>query len=92
VRLVDAAGNTGPGAARMWSVFTSMPPAPAGPVMPASTSNDTSTFTFTGATTSTFECRLDNGTWAACSSPFTTPSLPDGAHVLEVRQVDGGGK
>ncbi|MFM8829296.1 MAG: Ig-like domain-containing protein, partial [Actinomycetota bacterium] len=91
VRLKDAAGNAGPIASRLWTVFTSPPPAPAGSVTPASTSSSTSTFTFTGATTSTFECQLDSGAWAACTSPFTTPTLPDGTHVLEVRQVDGGG-
>jgi hypothetical protein len=91
VRLVDAAGNSGPAATRSWTVFSTPPPPPDGSTAPASTSNPTSTFSFTGATTSTFECRLDGGAWTTCTSPFTTPELPDGSHTLEVRQVDGGG-
>jgi len=91
VRVVDAAGNTGPAAVRTWTVYLTPPGAPAGGAIAPSTSNTQSTFTFTGATTSTFQCRLDSVTWAACTSPFTTPVLPNGSHTLEIRQVDGGG-
>ncbi len=37
---------------------------------------------------STFECRIDGGTWAACDSPHTTSSLSDGPHTLEARATD----
>jgi Zn-dependent metalloprotease len=40
---------------------------------------------------STFECRMDGGTWATCSSPHMTASLGDGAHTFEVRAYDPSG-
>lgn len=40
-----------------------------------------------GADTCTFECRLDDGAFEACSTPFTRSSLSDGEHSFEVRAV-----
>jgi hypothetical protein len=37
-----------------------------------------------------FECSLDGGTFATCSSPTTTPELSDGAHSIAVRAATGG--
>lgn len=34
-----------------------------------------------------FECRVDSGAWATCTSPFST-SLSNGAHTISVRAVD----
>lgn len=36
------------------------------------------------------ECRIDEGTFDACSSSFTTPPLAEGEHVLFVRGADAG--
>jgi hypothetical protein len=50
------------------------------------------TFTFASSKPgSRFECRLDGGTWASCSSPHTTASLGDGAHSFEARATDMAG-
>ena len=36
----------------------------------------------------TFQCRLNAAAWAACSSPVTLRSLPDGVHSFHVRAVN----
>jgi hypothetical protein len=40
---------------------------------------------------STFECKVDAGSFSACSSPFTASSLAEGAHTVQVRGTDGVG-
>jgi len=37
------------------------------------------------------ECRLDGGSWAACSSPKGYSGLKKGSHVFRVRAVDEAG-
>jgi large repetitive protein len=39
----------------------------------------------------TFECRLDAGSWVACTSPQTYTNLSDGAHTLAARATDAPG-
>ena len=36
----------------------------------------------------TFECRIDDGAFAACNSPFKTAPLTDGPHTFEVKATD----
>jgi hypothetical protein len=40
---------------------------------------------------STFECRLDRGSWRRCTSPRTYGSLSRGLHAFRVRARDGAG-
>jgi hypothetical protein len=52
----------------------------------------TPTFRFTSSRVgSTFQCRVDGGALRACSSPYTTAVLPDGAHSFSVRATDAAG-
>jgi outer membrane protein OmpA-like peptidoglycan-associated protein len=63
-----------------------------GSVPAALSSNPSPTATFTGdPPDATFECSLDAGAWASCTSPWS-PAVPvsDGSHTLGVRAVVGG--
>lgn len=47
------------------------------------------TFSFASSErNSTFECRLDVGSFTPCSGSYTTPQVADGAHRVEVRATD----
>jgi len=49
------------------------------------------TFEFHADEPSTFQCKLDGGTFESCSSPKVYTSLTFGAHIFEVRAIDGAG-
>ena len=54
-----------------------------------STTATTATFAFDATIGgSTFECRVDGGAWANCTSPTTYPALALGSHLFEVRAKD----
>jgi Bacterial Ig domain/Bacterial Ig-like domain len=56
------------------------------------TNDNTPAFAFTAdGTGATFACRVDSGAWASCTSPWTTPTLADGAHGVSVRATDAAG-
>ena len=93
VRATDAAGNVDlTPAARTFSVDTSAPETiltggPSGTVEVTSVQ-----FSFSaGEAGSTFECRLDGGSWAPCESPRQVTGLSEGEHVFEVRATDAAG-
>jgi hypothetical protein len=61
-----------------------------GPTGP--TNDSTPTFAFHSTLTgSTFQCKVDGGAFASCSSPFTTSLLTDGAHTVQARAMKSGG-
>lgn len=93
VRAVDEAGNRDPTPARHeWHVDFVAPGVtitrgPADPSNKAAAEFEFGSTKKAGA----FECRLDTGQWMTCPSPYTTSSLVDGAHALEVRAIDAVG-
>jgi hypothetical protein len=99
VRVTDAAGNVdATPATRTWTVDTGAPPdntppettigsGPSGTVSTASAS-----FTFSSSESgSTFECKLDSGTFVACTSPRSYTGLANGSHTFSVRATDAAG-
>jgi hypothetical protein len=59
---------------------------------PSGTTNSTSaTFEFSANEPSTFECSLDDGGFATCSSPESYTGLGEGSHSFRVRATDAAG-
>ena len=92
VRHVDLAGNS----TTTTNTFTVDTTGPAAPTINTGPSgvvgSNSATFTFTGAEGGgTYECRIDGGSWGACTSGVNYPGLTDGSHTFEVRQIDGVG-
>jgi hypothetical protein len=56
---------------------------PSGP-----TSDVTPSFAFSSEPGAVFECRMDGGAFAPCTSAFTAAPLADGSHTFRVRAVD----
>ena len=46
------------------------------------------TFSFSSTEPGTFQCSLDQATWASCTSPVTYDGLAVGSHQLRVRATD----
>lgn len=84
-------------AAEVQADVAALSPPPADTTPPETTLTKTSeasqaTFTFTSSETgSTFEGRLDGGTWGAVTSPTTLSGLTAGSHTYEVRGKDAAG-
>jgi uncharacterized repeat protein (TIGR01451 family) len=97
VRAIDGAGNVdATPASYMWTVDAT-PPDTTINSNPTNLSNSSSaSFTFSGSDTggsgvASFECKLDAGSFAACTSPQTYNNLSDGSHIFEVRAIDNAG-
>lgn len=61
-----------------------------GPAANAATNQTTAEFTFTSTSSgATLECSLDGGSFSACSSPYSTPTLSAGTHSFTVESVSG---
>ncbi|HEX6022585.1 MAG TPA: Ig-like domain-containing protein, partial [Solirubrobacter sp.] len=87
-RAIDAANNTSEPTTRTVTVDSTMPETTITGGPDGLTNDDTPTFTFSSEANATFECSLDGAAHTACSNPFTTPPLSQGAHTLSVRAVD----
>ena len=97
VRAIDGAGNPDPTpASYTWTVDAIAPDTTitGNPTNPTTDTNATFTFTGTdsfGVPALTFECKLDAGMFAACTSPQAYMGLAVGPHTFEVRAKDSVG-
>jgi len=97
VKAIDAAGNASGWATGQWKVDTTAPLAPryfSG--APGTTTNSTTaTVSFSlQESDQTVECKLDSGSWTACTSingiagSKSIAGLGEGSHTLSARQTD----
>jgi large repetitive protein len=88
VEATDLSGNQG-SASFDWTIDL-VPPTVAITGTPSSlTNNPSPSFTFTANEAgSTFQCKLDDGAFAACSSPQAYSGLASSAHTFTVRSID----
>ena len=83
----------GPGAGTTTPPDTTAPDTTIGSGPGGPTNDATPAFGFTSTEAgSAFKCRVDAGTWAACTSPWTTAALADGGHSFSVRATRRGGQ
>lgn len=60
-----------------------------GPSNPSGSASASFTFN-SDQSGSTFECKLDSGSWGACTSPKSYTGLSDGTHIFAVRATKNG--
>lgn len=87
IKAVDAAGNTA-SVNRMFTLTTVGPTVTITSGPTGSVNNNAPTFTFTTSGAVSTDCRFDGGTFATCTSPFTSQALAEGQHTFEVRAHD----
>ncbi len=93
VRARDAVGNLDPTPASFTWIVDTTPPDTTITGGPSGNNNpSTATFTFTSNEAgATFQCKLDTGSFSACSTPKTYTGLARGSHSFQVRAVDAAG-
>ena len=75
-----------------WKIDTKAPDTTITSSPPKLTNNNLATFSFTSTEAgSTFQCSLDSGAFASCTSPWTSAPLIDGKHTFKVRAIDPAG-
>jgi hypothetical protein len=93
VRATDPAGNTdATPATHTWTVDSAAPNTTITANPLALTNSTSASFDFTSSEPgSTFECQLDGGGFAPCTSPQPYSGLADGSHTFSVRATDPAG-
>ena len=97
VRAIDNAGNLdGSPASYEWTVDTEAPDAQIANHPAAFSNSAVATFQFSGedgagSGVASFQCKLDEASFTACSSGVEYTGLSEGAHKFEVRAIDNAG-
>jgi Ca2+-binding RTX toxin-like protein len=88
VRALDAAGNVDSTPSKQtFTVKTTGPQTTIATAPGKAISATTASFAFSANKTATFECKLDAGAFAACSSSKSYTGLSEGSHSFEVRAI-----
>ncbi len=88
VKALDSTNAATAIASVTWTIDGTAPTLTATPGNPSA--NQSPTFSFTSSYTS-FECKLDSGSFAACTSPTALSGLSDGSHTFTVHAKDADG-
>ena len=93
VKAIDAAGNQSGPAGHTWTIDTVAPTITLGtkPVDPTNDSTPDFAFSANETISGGFQCKLDAGAFAACTSPKTLPATADGSHTFTVKANDTAG-
>jgi len=59
-----------------------------GPAEGATIDTSSTPVGFSANESATFQCKLDGGSFAACTSPFLASSLADGTHTVQIQGTD----
>lgn len=93
VRAIDALGNFDPSpAAHDWTLDASAPDTTIVSGPSGWLDSTSATFAFSSGDAAAFECQLDAGGWAACSSPVSYSGLAETGHTFSVRAVASTGE
>jgi hypothetical protein len=87
----DSAGNTGLSTANTFTVDTAAPSVSITGGPSGATNSTSADFTFSSEAGAGFECKLDNGAYAPCTSPKPYGGLAGGEHTFSVRAIDAAG-
>jgi hypothetical protein len=92
VRATDTSGNTDPTpATTSWTITATTPPQTTITQAPSNSTSTNATLTFNSTVNpAIFECSLDGGAFAACTSPKTYSGLALGDHTFLVRAIANG--
>ena len=91
-RATDEADNTGSSKSHTWTIDITNPTTTINSNPANQTNSQNATFTFgSNEASSTFECKLDEGSWSNCSSPKNYYNLSEGNHDFKVRATDEAG-
>src|SRR5207244_7811802 len=89
VRAIDLLGNVDPTPAGWpWTIDSAAPDTQITIAPPDPSALASAHFEFTASEPGSFECALDGGAFAACSSPLDSAALADGSHTFQARAID----
>jgi hypothetical protein len=87
LRAIDAASNIGSVLTRSWDVQTGAPVTTINTGPDGLTSQRSASISFSSDRPGTFECKLNQAPWDACSSPVDLSDLADSSYTFRVRAM-----